>query len=106
MLHQQSSRFFAARGRGRDRASLTGTVGRLWPYIWPTDRVDLKLRIVLAVALMLASKAVTVATPYALKWATNALTPNAFRDAPPLPQALTGAVALTVLYGTCAFSWR
>ena len=37
------------------------------------------------VALMVASKVVTVATPYALKWATDALTPNASRDAPPLP---------------------
>jgi ATP-binding cassette subfamily B protein len=48
---------------------------------------------------MLASKAVTVATPYALKWATDALTPAASRQLAALPGALTGAVALTALYG-------
>ncbi len=98
MQHQKSSQF-RRRPRGRDRGSLIGTVRLLWPYIWPADRLDLKFRIVLAVALMLASKAVTVATPYALKWATNALTPNASREAAALPGALTGAIALTVLYG-------
>ncbi len=100
MKHQKSSSFVAARARAHDRGSLTGTVRLLWPYIWPTDRVDLKLRAVLAVALMVLSKAVTVATPYALKWATNALTPNASREVPPLPALLTGVIALTVLYGS------
>ena len=100
MRHQKSSSFVTARARGRDQGSLIGTVKLLWPYIWPADRFDLKFRALLAVALMVASKAVTVATPYALKWATNALTPNAFRDLPPLPTVLTGVVALTILYGT------
>jgi ATP-binding cassette subfamily B protein len=99
MQHQKSSDFVAARARAGDGGSLTGTIRRLWPYIWPNDRVDLKLRILLAVALMLASKAVTVATPYALKWATDALTPNAFHLPAALPGALTGAIALTALYG-------
>jgi len=99
MRHQKSTSFITAQSRGQDRGSLIGTVKLLWPYIWRADRVDLKFRIFLAVALMLASKVVTVATPYALKWATNALTPNAFRDVPPLPTVLTGVVALTVLYG-------
>ncbi|MFZ1962434.1 MAG: ABC transporter ATP-binding protein/permease [Roseiarcus sp.] len=97
MQHQKSSRFLAA--RARDRGSLIGTVRRLWPYVWPTDRLDLKFRIALAVALMLASKAVTVATPYALKWATDALAPAASGQLTALPGALTGAVALTALYG-------
>ena len=97
MQHQKSSRFLAA--RARDRGSLIGTVGRLWPYVWPADRLDLKFRIALAVALMLASKAVTVATPYALKWATDALTPAASGQLTALPGALTGAIALTALYG-------
>ena len=95
MQHQKSSSFIDA--RAADRGSLIGTVRLLWPYIWPTDRIDLKLRAVLAVALMLLSKLVTVATPYALKWATNALAPG---GAPAgLPVALSGAIALTVLYG-------
>ena len=76
---------------------MTGTVQRLWPYIWPTDRADLKARAALAVGLMIASKIVTVLTPYALKWATDALAPAT--GATPVPGALAGAVALTALYG-------
>jgi len=95
MQHQKSSSFIAA--RADDRGSLIGTVRLLWPYIWPTDRFDLKLRAFFAVVLMLLSKLVTVATPYALKWATNALTPGAPSSA--LPAALAGAIGLTALYG-------
>ena len=95
MKHQKSSNFVST--RAADRGSLIGTVRLLWPYIWPTDRFDLKLRALLAVVLMLLSKAVTVATPYALKWATNALAPGAAPSG--LPAALTGAIALTALYG-------
>jgi ATP-binding cassette subfamily B protein len=97
MHHQNPSRFIAAPGAGG--GSLSGTIRLLWRYIWPADRIDLKLRAAAAVALMLVSKLVTVATPYALKWATNALAPNAFREPPPLPAILSGVIALTVLYG-------
>jgi len=98
MPYRNPPRFAAAPGHG-DRGSLSGTMRLLWPYIWPADRFDLKLRAALAVALMLASKLVTVATPYALKWATNALAPNALEAPPPLPAMLTGVIALTILYG-------
>src|SRR5271154_1539035 len=100
MQHQKTSSFLAARAGAANRGSLIGTVRLLWPYIWPTDRFDLKMRAFFAVALMLLSKAVTVATPYALKWATDALAPSGARDLAALPAALSGAIALTVLYGT------
>jgi ATP-binding cassette, subfamily B, heavy metal transporter len=100
MQHQKSSSFITTRAGQPNRGSLIGTVRLLWPYIWPTDRLDLKMRAISAVALMLLSKAVTVATPYALKWATDALAPSGARDLAALPAALTGAIALTVLYGT------
>lgn len=99
MQHEKSSSFVAARARGDGRDSLIETVRRLWPYVWPTDRADLKFRALFAVVLMLVSKLVTVATPYTLKWATNALVPNVLREAPPLPAVLTGVVALSALYG-------
>ncbi len=51
-----------------------GTVRHLWPYIWPHDRADLRMRIFLAVVLLLAAKLVTIAIPYSFKWATDALT--------------------------------
>ena len=81
------------------RATLTGTVELLWPYIWPADRADLKLRVFLAVALMLLSKLFTIAIPYSYKWATDAVAGKLALDAVPLPHVLVGAVALTVLYG-------
>ena len=103
MQHQKSTKFIAG-ASPRAEATLTGTVRQLWPYIWPTDRGDLKLRVLLAVILMVAAKLATIAIPYAYKWATDALTAehasaDVHADAVPLPAILTGVVALTILYG-------
>src|SRR5215469_1677818 len=99
MQHQKTSTFIAARNNAARRATLTGTVRHLWPYIWPSDRADLKLRVFLAVALMLLSKLFTIATPYSYKWATDAVAGKLALEAVPLPGVLVGAAALTVLYG-------
>ena len=99
MQHHKSSTFVAERRSGGERATLTGTVKLLWPYIWPADRADLKLRVFLAVALMLLSKLITIAVPYAFKWVTDALAGNPPRDTFPLSHLLAGAVALTIVYG-------
>jgi ATP-binding cassette subfamily B protein len=81
------------------RGTFPGTVKLLTPYIWPSDRADLKLRVLLAIVLMIASKLVTIATPYAFKFATDALA-HAHDDRHSwLPSALTGMFALTALYG-------
>src|SRR6516225_10918494 len=98
MQHHKTSTCIAARNNAAQRATLTGTVRHLWPYIWPADRADLKLRVFLAVALMLLSKLFTVAIPYSYKWATDAVAGKLALDAVPLPHVLLGAVALTVLY--------
>ena len=45
----------------------------LWPYIWPHDRPDLKSTVTWSLVLILIAKVVTVAVPYTLKWATDAL---------------------------------
>src|SRR5579884_292918 len=95
MLQSKPSNFQPA----PPRATLATTARQLWPYIWPKDRADLKLRVVLAIALMIAAKAVTVAVPYAFKWATDALAGQAAADKLPLPKVLTGIVALTIAYG-------
>src|SRR5580693_973039 len=99
MQHHKSSTFIAQRGRTAERATLTGTVKLLWPYIWPTDRADLKLRVFLAVALMLLSKLITIAVPYSFKWVTDALVGKLSFHSLPLPELLVGAVSLTVIYG-------
>src|ERR1700733_9995386 len=99
MQHQKTSTFMATRNNAAQRATLTGTVRLLWPYIWPGDRADLKLRIFLAVALMLLSKLFTIAIPYSYKWATDAVASKLALDAVPLLRVLIGATALTALYG-------
>src|SRR5271170_512288 len=99
MQHHKTSTFIAARSNRARRTTLTGTVELLWPYIWTADRADLKLRVFLAVALMLLSKLFTIAVPYSFKWVTNALAGKLPLDSVPLPQLFAGAASLTVAYG-------
>ena len=56
-----------------DRGALLRTVINLWPYIWPADRADLKLRVLGAMVLLLAAKLATISVPFTFKWATDAL---------------------------------
>jgi len=56
-----------------DGGSLFSMLVHLWPYIWPTDRADLKARVLLATLLIFAAKLATIAVPFTFKWATDAL---------------------------------
>jgi ATP-binding cassette, subfamily B, heavy metal transporter len=60
--------------RSFGQATLIGTLAHLWPYIWPGDRVDLKMRVVWSVVLLILAKLATVAVPFTFKWAIDALT--------------------------------
>lgn len=57
-----------------ERATLMGTLAHLWPYIWPGDRFDLKMRVVWSLVLLLVAKLITLTVPFSFKWATDALT--------------------------------
>ena len=57
-----------------EQGTLMGTLAHLWPYIWPGDRADLKMRVVWSIVLLLAAKVITLAVPFSFKWATDALT--------------------------------
>ena len=59
--------------RSIEQATLVGTLAHLWPYIWPSDRADLKMRVVWSVVLLLIAKLATLAVPFTFKWATDAL---------------------------------
>ncbi|UPT93091.1 ABC transporter ATP-binding protein/permease [Bradyrhizobium barranii subsp. apii] len=61
-------------GGALERATLMGTLAHLWPYIWPGDRFDLKMRVVWSMVLLLAAKLITLTVPFSFKWATDALT--------------------------------
>ncbi len=63
-----------ASGDALEQASLIGTLVHLWPYIWPSDRGDLKMRVVWSVVLLLIAKVATLSVPFTFKWATDALT--------------------------------
>src|SRR3984957_19677284 len=56
-----------------DSGALWRTLFHLWPYIWPTDRQDLKNRVIMATLLLFAAKLATIAVPFTFKWATDAL---------------------------------
>jgi ATP-binding cassette, subfamily B, heavy metal transporter len=63
-----------AQGRPADeQATLIGTLIHLWPYIWPSDRADLKMRVMWSVVLLLIAKLATLTVPFTFKWATDAL---------------------------------
>src|SRR5712672_4037628 len=57
-----------------EKATLIGTLVHLWPYIWPGDRVDLKMRVFWSVVLLLVAKLATLSVPCTFKWAIDALT--------------------------------
>src|ERR1700677_1666366 len=55
MKHLKSTSFVAGRSGRADRGTFMGTVRLLLPYIWPADRADLRLRVLLAIVLLVAS---------------------------------------------------
>lgn len=57
-----------------EQGTLTATLVHLWPYIWPGDRADLKLRVVWSMLLLLVAKMATLSVPFTFKWAIDALT--------------------------------
>lgn len=56
-----------------DDASVFSTIANLWTYMWPADRADLRLRVVLAIAALLLSKVATTLVPFAYKGIIDSL---------------------------------
>jgi ABC-type transport system involved in Fe-S cluster assembly fused permease/ATPase subunit len=81
--------------------ALMRTLVNLWPYIWPAERRDLKLRVVLAMVTLLLAKLATIAVPFTFKWATDALTGEA--AAPGAAPAWLGWVFAAPLLMTAAY---
>jgi ABC-type transport system involved in Fe-S cluster assembly fused permease/ATPase subunit len=73
------------------------TLKNLWPYMWPSARPDLKMRVVWATAFLVLSKIVLILVPYFFKWATDALDGELSAETV-LPAFLLGAVMLVLAY--------
>ena len=82
-----------------DQGALLGTLRSLWPYLWPADRGDLKLRILWAVGLLILAKLVTIVVPFTFKWTTDALVPGTEPKDIPWHWLAGAPVALAILYG-------
>ena len=83
-----------------DRGALLTALVHLWPYIWPSDRRDLKLRVLLATGLLFLAKLATMAVPFTFKWATDALASPTFASDPSLMAwAIAAPVVFTLAYG-------
>src|SRR4030081_313392 len=78
MAHTDSSRgtggALPPSNKSIEQATLIGTLVHLWPYIWPSDRVDLKMRVVWSMVLLLIAKLAPLSVPFTFKWAIDALT--------------------------------
>lgn len=72
------------------------TLRQLLPWLWPKDRPDIRLRVVLAMASLVLAKLITVAVPYAYKHAVDALTAIAENRAVAFAAA---PVFLVIAYG-------
>ncbi len=73
------------------------TMRRFLPYLWPRDARSLRRRIVAAMAFVLAAKAVTLALPFAYKYAVDAM-------ATPANGGAMVALALVLAYGLGRFT--
>lgn len=85
---------------GRGRAILSSIIPVL-PAIWPRERPDLQLRVIIALLLLLATKVATLAIPLLFKLVTDALTgPEGPPAAGPqwLAWLLAAPVAIVVAY--------
>ncbi|WP_439573710.1 ABCB family ABC transporter ATP-binding protein/permease [Phreatobacter sp.] len=94
----------AAATAARPRVSASGgalsrTIVHLWPFIWPSDRDDLKQRVLWATVLLVIAKVVTLVVPFTFKWATDALVNPQVEAAGWWAWVIAAPVALTVAYG-------
>ncbi len=70
------------------------TLLELMPCLWPAGRADLKARVVIAFVALVAAKVVTVVTPFAFKYAVDALSGP---DATTLSAVTLAAIPLAMI---------
>jgi ATP-binding cassette subfamily B protein len=88
-------------GAGEGSAEQLTTLKAVLPYLWPPGRRDLKQRVVLALLSLVLAKVITVLTPFAFKYAVDALTGSHRQGAAPAASVLllAGPFAMVAAYG-------
>jgi ATP-binding cassette subfamily B protein len=96
---RQRSAAFAA--RFKPSSEHKRVMQALWPYVWPHERSDLKRTVVWSCVFIRIAKVVTVAVPYTLKWATDALVAatGGRIEANEVPWLIGAPILASVLYG-------
>ena len=77
-----------------ERESGIRTILRVVPYLWPKDRFDFRVRVILALVLLVLTKVVINFAPFLYREAVNVLTETGKSP------FLLGAVGMTVAYGS------
>lgn len=80
-----------------DNSALFRTIANLWVYMWPTDRPDLKMRVVWAMFYLMLGNVALMLVPYGFKWATNALS-GELQPANWVPDILLAPIMLVLAY--------
>ncbi|MCX7340299.1 MAG: ABC transporter ATP-binding protein/permease [Hyphomicrobiales bacterium] len=73
------------------------TFKALWPYLWPKDRADLQMRVLLAFGLLVIGRIILVGVPFSFKWATDQLA--AEMGAPSAKWLVITPILLVAIYG-------
>ncbi len=80
-----------------DEGSLLTTIRHLWTYMWPADRADLKLRVLLAIGALVLAKVATTLVPFAYKGIIDSLPESGV--APEMMLGLAVPIVLVIAYG-------
>jgi ATP-binding cassette subfamily B protein len=73
---------------------------RFLPLLWPKDAIELRFRVVIAVLLVLAGKAIGLTVPYALKWVVDSMSGPVGGD---LSGAAQAVILLVLAYAGARF---
>ncbi len=76
------------------------TFRALWPYLWPQDRKDLQIRVLLAFVLLVIGRVILVGVPFSFKYATDALSAELAKTGSiGVGWLIAAPLALTAIYG-------
>jgi len=80
-----------------DEGLMFSTIANLWKYMWPSDRFDLKLRVMMAIGALLLAKVATTTIPFAYKGVIDSLSKTT--DNPDLVLGLAVPIVLVIAFG-------